>query len=113
VAEAPPWLAELSEAPDLERDQITTSVLDAAPDAVDLRSDAAAVVAGLLGRTRGDVARGEIFDAAIIMLDRFGNRAVTYENTISLTYSDPAVAGPGENTFPRGVSGIAILAGLS
>ncbi len=60
-----------------------------------------------------DVAQGEKFDAAIIMLDKFGNRAINYNNTITITYTDPEVTHPEEYTFTTADSGIIVINDLS
>ncbi len=60
-----------------------------------------------------DVAKDEKFDAAIIMLDKFGNQAYNYRNTVTVNYTDPDVLHPGEYGFTEADSGIVTIRDLS
>lgn len=60
-----------------------------------------------------DVMTGEKFNAALILLDRFGNRAIDYNKTVAISTTDVQSAFPEEYTFTRADSGIAILSNLS
>ncbi len=59
-----------------------------------------------------DLSRGESFDAAIVLLDKFGNRAVGYRERIELKSSSKLDELPQYYTFTEKDSGLRVFKGL-
>ncbi len=60
-----------------------------------------------------DVMKGEKFNAALILLDTFGNRAIYYDRTVTFTATDEQEPVPAEYTFTEADSGILVLTDVS
>lgn len=60
-----------------------------------------------------DVARGENFNAAVGLLDTYGNRAYKYRGTVEITYTDPEIIMPVNYTFTQADSGLYVIRDIS
>ena len=52
-----------------------------------------------------DVQKGEDFDLAVVLLDKYGNRASRYAGTVRFASTDPDADLPGDYTFGRNADG--------
>lgn len=62
--------------------------------------------------TPADLARGEPFDAAVVLLDRFGNRAAGFRESVTLTSTDPRVVPPPAHSFGANDGGVYVFRDL-
>jgi len=62
--------------------------------------------------TPADLQKGETFDLAIVLLDKFGNRASRYQGEISITSTDPLMKVPEPYKFMMSDSGTHIFRNL-
>ncbi|NIT69990.1 DUF3604 domain-containing protein, partial [candidate division KSB1 bacterium] len=60
-----------------------------------------------------DLQKDVPFDLAVVLLDKFGNRASRYRGTITLTATDSLTQLPGSYTFTQQDSGVHIFRGLA
>ena len=62
--------------------------------------------------TPADLRVGEEFEMAVVLMDKYGNRATDYLGTLSFKSSDPGAVFPASYSFTQGDSGVHVFAGL-
>jgi hypothetical protein len=66
----------------------------------------------LMGVAPADVVRGEAFDLAVVLLDKFGNRASAYRGEVSFESTDPEATLPASHTFTEQDGGVHVFEGV-